>query len=515
VALIVGVSAAFTLAGSVVGRRATDRQDEAIQTWARTELPRMDELLRTRMALQDLRKAQTEVVLSTAEEAAVGRWREILNRAQAANAQRTGSESVARIAEGLRDYRTAAERAWGGGKGSASAAALREADESLAGLDAQLQQQGEAVQSSLRTASAELSRNLYAQQVAQDLLHLLAMVCLAGGAAVLVHLLRKRVARAAATVEAIAAGNLAIEIDTDGVDGETGRLLSAMKRMREQLCQVIGEVRAGTDTLASGAVEVAGAADTLSAGTAQQASSVDATTASLGQMSSSITRNAASSRNSEQIASRSQVQAQDSGKAAAATVEAMRSITERISIIEEIAYQTNLLALNAAIEAARAGEHGRGFAVVATEVRRLAERSQSAAKEIRAVASTSVDTAECSGRLIAELLDSIKQTAELVQEVAAASSEQAGDVAQMTRAMGKVDEVTERNAAAAERLASTARAMGEQVKTVRDALAFFQISEPSNPGGAALSRTPPESQEPSRFAPWRPESEEGFEPFTR
>src|SRR5207237_3705876 len=131
------------------------------------------------------------------------------------------------------------------------------------------------------------------------------------------------------------------------------------------------------------------------------------------------------------------------------TVEAMKAIDQKISIIEEIAYQTNLLALNAAIEAARAGEHGKGFAVVATEVRKLAERSQTAAQEISGLAGSSVKIAERSGQLLNELLPSIRKTSELVQDVTAASSEQAGGVGQMNRAMSMVDEVTPRNSAAA------------------------------------------------------------------
>jgi methyl-accepting chemotaxis protein len=155
----------------------------------------------------------------------------------------------------------------------------------------------------------------------------------------------------------------------------------------------------------------------------------------------------------------------------------MRSIAERISIVEEIAFQTNLLALNAAIEAARAGESGRGFAVVASEVRKLAERSQTAAKEIRTLASTSVGVAERSGALMQELVGTTKKTSDLLLEVAAASSEQASGVAQMNRAMSQLDQVTQRNAAAAEELSSTAEEMNSQAGTLHDAISFFTVAE--------------------------------------
>jgi methyl-accepting chemotaxis protein len=153
----------------------------------------------------------------------------------------------------------------------------------------------------------------------------------------------------------------------------------------------------------------------------------------------------------------------------------MTSIAEKITIVEEIAYQTNLLALNAAIEAARAGDHGKGFAVVATEVRKLAERSQSAAREIGSLASSSMKVAERSGRLLGELVPSIRRTTTLVQDVATASTEQAAGVHQMNKAMMHVDQVTQRNASAAEELASTAEEMSAQAETLQQLVSFFRV----------------------------------------
>jgi methyl-accepting chemotaxis protein len=241
------------------------------------------------------------------------------------------------------------------------------------------------------------------------------------------------------------------------------------------LSQVIGEVRNASNGLASASALVSSSAQTLSQGTSEQAASVEETTASLQQMNASITQNAENSRQMEQMALKGAKDMEQSGRAVAESVEAMKTIAEKITIVEEIAYQTNLLALNAAIEAARAGEHGKGFAVVAAEVSKLAERSQGAAQEISALAASSVKVAERSGELLRELAPAIRKTAELVQEVATASREQSAGVAQVNRAMTHVDQVTQRNASAAEELSSTAEEMAAQAETLKYLISFFQI----------------------------------------
>jgi methyl-accepting chemotaxis protein len=280
-------------------------------------------------------------------------------------------------------------------------------------------------------------------------------------------------AQAVDVANQIAEGDVTARITVDARD-ETGQLLAAMKKMSEKLSQTIGEVREGANALSSAATQVSASSQSLSQGTSEQAASVEETTSSLEEMNASITQNAENSRQTEQMAIKGAREVEESGKAVRETVEAMKAIADKISIIDEIAYQTNLLALNAAIEAARAGEHGKGFAVVATEVRKLAERSQTAAKEIGDLAGSSVKVADRAGGLLAELVPSIRKTADLVQEVAAASQEQSAGVAQINRAMGQVDQVTQRNAAAAEELASTAQEMSAQAEALQQLVAFFR-----------------------------------------
>jgi methyl-accepting chemotaxis protein len=276
--------------------------------------------------------------------------------------------------------------------------------------------------------------------------------------------------------ERIAAGDLRQAVAVTRKD-EVGRLEGAMRVMAEKLAQVIGEVRSGADALAGASAQVSATSQTLSQGTGEQAASVEETSASLEEMTASITQNADSSRQTEGMAKDSARAAEESGKSVVETVAAMKDIAEKISIIEEIAYQTNLLALNAAIEAARAGEHGKGFAVVATEVRKLAERAQKAAKEIGSLAGSSVKVAERSGELIVGLVPAIRKTADLVQEVAAASAEQSAGVAQVSKAMGVVDQVTQRNASAAEELSSTAEEMASQAEALQQLVAYFSVRE--------------------------------------
>jgi len=308
---------------------------------------------------------------------------------------------------------------------------------------------------------------------------------------VLTRSIVRPLAEAVQVTDQITNGDLTANIAVRGKD-ETGQMMTGMREMIHRLSGVISEVRGAASSLSSASTQVAAASQGLSQGTSTQAASVEETTASLEQLNVTISQNAENSRQMEQMALKGARDAEESGRAVKETVEAMNAIAERISIVEEIAYQTNLLALNAAVEAARAGEHGRGFSVVATEVRKLAERSQKSAKEIGALATSSVRVAERSGQLLTELVPAIRRTAELVQQVTSVSKEQAIGVSQMNRAMVQVDQVTQRNASAAEELSSTAEEMATQAESLLQMMTFFRLADGAGyvGRGASLPKAP-------------------------
>ena len=272
----------------------------------------------------------------------------------------------------------------------------------------------------------------------------------------------------------LANGDLTQRITRDA-EGVFAQVKEDANASCDKLSSIIEEVRAAADALTGAANQVSATAQSLSQSASEQASSVEETTASIDTMSASITQNSDNARVTDGMATKASKEAGDGGAAVTQTVQAMKQIAAKISIVDDIAYQTNLLALNAAIEAARAGEHGKGFAVVAAEVRKLAERSQEAAKEIGDLAGNSVSTAERAGKLLDEIVPSIQRTSELVQEIAAASQEQSQSVTQIGGAMGQLSKATQQNASASEELAATSEELSGQAEQLQQSVAFFNL----------------------------------------
>ena len=283
-------------------------------------------------------------------------------------------------------------------------------------------------------------------------------------------------------LSALATGNMTQTIERN-YTGIFGKVKEDVNLTITRLAAVISEVRTNADTLNHAAMEISRTSQSISNGASAQAAGVEEVSSSVEEMAGSIKQNSDNSRITDQIATKAATEAKEGGRAVSETLQAMKAIANKISIVDDIAYQTNLLALNAAIEAARAGEHGKGFAVVATEVRKLAERSQIAAQEIGELAGSSVRMAEKAGGLLEQMVPAINRTSDLVQEITAASTEQTNGVMQVNQAMTSLNQQTQQNAAASEELAATAEEMSTQARHLLDLMAFFVVKD----GAAAQS----------------------------
>lgn len=293
----------------------------------------------------------------------------------------------------------------------------------------------------------------------------------------------KPIDRLNAVVGQVAKGDLTRSLKAESGD-EIGTLFTSIGSMVLKLQEVVSGVKNAASNVASGSRQLSVGSDQMSEGTTEQAAAAEEASSSIEQMHATIRQNADNAGATEKIARKSADDALESGQAVSEAVGAMKEIAGKISIIEEIARQTNLLALNAAIEAARAGEHGKGFAVVAAEVRKLAERSQTAAADIMRLSSSSMGVAERAGSMLTKLVPDIQRTAELVVEISASSKEQASGANQINGSIQQLNKVIQQNAGAAEEMASTAQELSSQSEQLLETIGFFTIE---GNGGALKS----------------------------
>lgn len=276
-------------------------------------------------------------------------------------------------------------------------------------------------------------------------------------------------------VQKVSEGDLRVEIKETNEKNELGILNNSLVQLVVSFKNIIGEVNANAYNLVAASAQMSQASEQLSQGANMQASSIEEMSATMEEMSANIRNNTDNSMNTEKIAS----EANDGIKVVAIrarqAVEASQEISEKISVINDIAFQTNILALNAAVEAARAGEHGRGFAVVANEVRRLADKSKEAAVEIVNLAKKSLELSQGAGDVMVKTSPKIDETTLAIQNIAASSREQNNAAEQVAIAMQELNNVTQQNAAASEELASSAEELSAQAEQLKEVITYFKI----------------------------------------
>lgn len=325
------------------------------------------------------------------------------------------------------------------------------------------------------SSQADLARDEGGSAKLLVLVMVLTSLAVAVGAAIWISVnISRALGRAVGLAGAVANGDLNQTIAIYSND-EIGDLIKSLNVMVEKLRQIVMQALTAAQNVSAGSQELSASAEQLSQGATEQASSAEEASSSMEEMAANVKQNADNASETEKIASQSARDAEASGAAVGRAVQAMQTIAEKITIVQEIARQTDLLALNAAVEAARAGEHGKGFAVVASEVRKLAERSQAAAAEIGTLSTETVKVAQDAGAMLSKLVPDIKKTAELVVEITSACREQDVGSAQINQAIQQLDKVGQQNASASEEVSSTSEELASQAEQLQSTISFFRI----------------------------------------
>jgi methyl-accepting chemotaxis protein len=383
----------------------------------------------------------------------------------------------------------------------ATAVSMGDGRKAVVEASAQVQELVELSKAQMDAATDEADADFAKVRTSLIILAVISLLIATGAAVYISMAVSKGLNRASDAVRAVAEGDLTNTVAITTKD-EIGDLLTHVNVMIERLRGVVGDAISASENVSAGSQELSAASEQVSQGATEQASSAEEASASMEEMASNIKQNADNAAQTEKIARQSARDAEVSGEAVNRAVEAMRTIAEKITIVQEIARQTDLLALNAAVEAARAGEHGRGFAVVASEVRKLAERSQTAATEIGAVSSDTVKAAQSAGEMLTSLVPNIRKTAELVSEISAACREQDIGAAQINEAIQQLDKVTQQNASASEQMSATSEELAAQAEELQASIAYFR----TNTGGTASRRPParPAAKRPVASAARKP-----------
>ncbi len=374
-----------------------------------------------------------------------------------------------------------------------------------------IQAESKALMTQMVTANAE------AQRSATLLILATVLATVLVGAVIMVWIIRSITTplnEAVSIAQTVAGGDLSTSIEVRG-DDEIGTLLKSLKDMHDNLAEIVGKVRAGTDAIAIASNEIAMGNADLSSRTEEQASSLEETASSMEELTSTVRQNGDNANQASKLAGNASVVAVRGGDAVAQVIDTMgaindssKKIVDIIGVIDGIAFQTNILALNAAVEAARAGEQGRGFAVVAAEVRNLAQRSAAAAKEIKTLIGNSVEQVEAGSKLVGaagttmdEVVASVQRVTAIIAEIAVASGEQNVGIGQINDAITQMDTVTQENAALVEQAAAAAEAMKHQAESLKSAVSVFKISE-AHMATAPAARAP--AHRPAARAPAPP-----------